>query len=384
MSDKQNDKQNSKQKKHRMRKILISLSIAILITLVIAVGAYAALRIAIRPPEIPEYVEVLIPRTPSPPAEVATEPEAQPEANHEGNVSYEYKEEETYLPYVPIPEFETLIFQRKPSFFTFLIYGLDDGNNVDALLVAAFDAVNNSIYLISIPRDTRVYTDRTVTRKVVASYSAGRRGGGGHEGGIDRLKTEVSTLIGFRPDLYIGVNQRGFVRLVDAIGGIEVDIPFRMVYNDPHQNLHINLSPGQQVLNGQQALNFARFRQFDQGSRYARSFSDFQRVANHQQILSAIMQELLSARTIIRLPELASNYRDNVSTNLSTFQIAWFVEQASRLDTDMLSTYTLPIARTVRQGWYELPDAEATLELINRTINPFTRDILPEMLRIIE
>jgi len=362
--------------------MLISFCIAILITLIIAVGAYAALRMAIRPPVIPEYVKILVPITPSPPTEVFIEPEISPEPYLDDYVPYE--EEETYLPYTPIPEFETLIFQRRSSVFTFLFYGLDNGNNVDALLVAAFDTANGSASLISIPRDTRVYTDRTVTRKVVASYSAGRRNNGGHEGGIERLMTEVSTLIGFRPDFYLGVNQRGFIRLIDAIGGIEVNIPFRMVYNDPYQNLHINLAPGQQVLNGQDTLHFARFRQFNQGSRYFRSFSDFQRVENHQQIMSAIMQELLSARTIIRLPELVSNYRENVATNLSAFEIAWFIEQAQHLDTYSLSTYTLPIARTVRQGWYEMPDPVATLELINRTINPFTRDIIPEMLRIVE
>jgi len=127
-------------------------------------------------------------------------------------------------------------------------------------------------------------------------------------------------------------------------------------------------------------LHFARFRLANEGYRGA---TDFQRVAHQQQVVSAAMNELLSPRTVTRVPELVRVYRDHVITNLSAFEIAWFVEQVPGLQGDMLSTYTLPTAGTVRHGWYEMPDRDAILELVNRTINPFHQEITADMLRII-
>jgi len=345
---------------------------------VVAGGAYAALRMSVRPPEVEEFVEITRPIHRPP---IVDEQVRDSESN-----TVPAQEDCDEAPYEPACEYETIIFQRRPNFYTFLIYGLDDGGNADSIMVAAFDGETGSAYVISLPRDTRIDVQRSTGRsKLVASYAAGRANGGGHEGGIDKFKTEVSTLIGFRPDFYIGIRERAFVRLIDAIGGVEVSIPFRMVYNDPYQNLHIDLAPGRRTLNGQQALHFARFRQFNEGCPHFRNFTDFGRMENQQQIIAAAVQELLSPRTITLVPELVRIYRENVNTNLAPFEIAWFVEQLPNLRADtLLSTYTLPIARTVRQGWYEIPDQDEVLELINRTINPFKQEITPEMLRIVQ
>ena len=352
------------------RKFILSFCITLIVLALLAGGAYAALRMSIRPPVLEEFVEVEIRRPVArPPATDA--PTTPPETNDNIDAPTEF-----------LPEYETVIFQRRPNFYTFLIYGKDSGVNVDTIMVAAFDGETNQAYLISLPRDTRVDVDRrTGLKKLSASYAFGQAQGRGHAGGIERLMNEVSTLIGFRPDFYIGVDERAFIRLIDAIGGVEVTVPFHMRYDDPYQNLHINLAPGTRVLNGQQAIHFARFRMANEGYR---GVTDFQRVEHQQQIIAAAVQELLSPRTIMLVPELINIYRDTVTTNLSTLEIAWFVEQVPGLRGDLLSSYTLPIARTVRNGWYEMPDEAAILELVNRTINPFRQEITAEMLRIVE
>ena len=360
-------------KRRSFRKFILSFSITLIVIVAVAGGAYAALRMSVRPPEIEEFVEVVRP-LPRPP--VVNNPVLPPATNisDEGNDDEPSDE--------PYPGYETLIFQRRPNFYTFLIYGLDSGVNVDTIMVAAFDAEAGKAYLISLPRDTRVDADRRVgLRKLSASYAFGQAQGRGHEGGIYRLKNEVSTLIGFRPDFYVGIDERAFIRLINGIGGVEVTIPFHMRYDDPYQNLHINLPAGQRVLTGQQAMHFARFRLANEGYR---GVTDFQRVAHQQQIISAAVQELLSPRTITLIPELVRIYREHVRTDLSPLEIAWFVEQVPGLNANLLSTYTLPMARTVRQGWYEIPDQDEVLELVNRTINPFMQEITAEMLRIVE
>lgn len=376
-------------RKHWIRKFLTAFILTIIGIIAFAGGVYAALRFTlIRPPQLPAYVEVRVPVAQSPPPIVTPPPAVNPPS---ADIIYE-ETPEPDLPYAPLPEpepepeYETIVFHRRDNFFTFMFYGLDNGNNVDAIMVASFCADTNQAHIISLPRDTRVEADRIVgRRKLVASYHAGRTGGGGHDGGIRQMKDEVESLIGFRPDFYIGVNQRAFVRLIDAIGGVEVTIPFRLVYNDPYQNLHIDLAPGTRVLNGAHALHFARFRQFNQGCPHFRHYSDFQRMQAQQQIINSALNELLSVRTVTRIPELVRIYREHVNTNLSPFEIAWFVELAPGINPrTLLTTYTLPIARTERRGWYEVPDAGEVLALVNRTINPFTRDITPEMLRIVE
>jgi len=360
-------------KRKSFRKFILSFSITLVVLVAVAGGAYAALRMSIRPPEIEEYVEVFIPI----PRPEVRNPASVPQHNNtsgEGNIDTPSDEFS--------PEYETHIFRRRPNFYTFLIYGLDSGVNVDTIMVAAFDADAGSAYLISLPRDTRVDVDRRVgLRKLSASYAFGQAQGRGHEGGIYRLKNEVATLIGFRPDFYVGIDERAFIRLIDGIGGVEVNVPFHMRYDDPYQNLHINLPAGRRVLTGQQAMHFARFRLANEGYR---GVTDFQRAGHQQQIISAAVQELLSPRTITLVPELVRIYREHVRTNLSPLEIAWFVEQVPGLSADLLSTYTLPMARTVRQGWYEIPNQDEVLELINRTINPFMQEITAEMLRIVE
>jgi len=279
------------------------------------------------------------------------------------------------------PEVDTIHFTRRPGVFTFLLYGLDEGYNVDSIMVALFDTNDRSVHIIGMPRDTKVESSRrTGLSKLVASYPSGRARGGGHEGGVERLSTEVASLIGFVPDFYIGINLRAFVRVIDGIGGVTVHVPFHMRYNDPYQNLHIDIPAGTQRLSGQQALHFARFRQADEGFR---SINDFQRIENQQTILAAVLDEMLSPRSITQIPEFIRIYQEHVYTNISNSDLVWFGADVALNGIDSFETHTIPIARTERNGWYEVPDRDGLLELINRTINPFTRDIEAGMLRIV-
>lgn len=365
-------------KQTRFRKFMISCLITIVAIILMVGGAYAAYRVILRPPALPEYEIIRLPVQPP------DNPQTPPRGGSIQPVPRENPSESENEP--PEPEYEDIVFYRREGFYTFLIYGIDDHGNADVVIIAAYDSIAQTAYLISIPRDTRVDVDRRQgLRKIFASYPLGRTGGRGHAAGMEQFKTELSTLVGFRPDFYIGLNHRGFVRLIDSIGGVTVNVPFHMRYTAMEYDvviLDIDLPAGRQWLNGTQALHFVRFRQANEGYRAG---TDFMRMQRGQEVINAAVQELLSPRTITRIPELVSNFRANVTTNLSLDELGWLVTQAPNIQRDaFLSSYTLPIARTERQGWYEIPDKEATLELVNRTVNPFTRDITPEMLRIVE
>ena len=355
-----------------VKKFIIAFFVTVSISLIIVGGVHAAVTRIIRPPEVGRYVVMQFSTTGG--ALTTTLPQ---ENIFEGlNLGIS----QNICP--SLEKTMEVVFERRPNFYTFLIYGLDDGNNADTIMVAAFDGNTRNAYIIGLTRDMRVDVDRAVGRsKLVASYAAGRANGGGHEGGISRLKYEVSTLIGFQPDFYMSVRYAAFVRLINAIGGVQIHVPFHMYYSDPCQDLFINIPAGTQRLNGQQALNFARFRQGNEGHR---GVTDFQRMSNQQAVISAAVDEILSPRTITRIPELLSIYRDNVITDLDYGELAWFANDIRVNGLGTLYTYNLPSARTERRGWYEIPDKEGILELVNRTINPFTIDITAEMVRIVE
>ena len=125
---------------------------------------------------------------------------------------------------------------RKESFFTFLIIGLNEGTNANTVMVASYDGVNEKANLVSIPRDSLMNVTRT-GRKISSSYMVGAAGGRGVAGGVAQMQREIKTVIGFVPDFYIVIDYDAFFAIIDAVGGIEVDVPFHMRYSDRRQNL---------------------------------------------------------------------------------------------------------------------------------------------------
>jgi len=263
---------------------------------------------------------------------------------------------------------------RKPLFYTFLIFGLDEGINTDTIMVASYDGVKKEANIIGIPRDGKVNVKRNL-KKINAAYPAGRANGGGMDGVVDQLGREIKTVIGFVPDFYICVNFKAFVKMIDAIGGVNVNVPYDMVYDDPVQSLHVNIKKGEdRLLTGEQALHFARYRKGNSGYR---TVSDYERIKNQQTIISATVNKLLQPVSILRIPEFISIFNENVSTNLKATDLLWFAKQITDISGgDALHSYTIPIAgSTGLPNYYELFDAGEIIELINQTINPFKKDI---------
>ncbi|MDR1669162.1 MAG: LCP family protein [Oscillospiraceae bacterium] len=270
---------------------------------------------------------------------------------------------------------------RKEEFYTLLIIGTDGGVNTDTIMLASYDNIHKKANLISIPRDTLVNVKRP-TKKINAAYPSGASNGGGKEGGIAQLKREVKTLIGFIPDFSVLIDMKAFVQIIDALGGVEVDVPFHMVYNDPTQKLSINIPKGLQTLNGTDAMKFARYRRGSSGSK---TISDYDRINHQQAVIKAILDKALKPASLLKIPQFISIFSENVTTDLKTNELLWFAQQLNGLQgTDALSTYTIPIAGTSGSPkWYEYADAAKTADLVNATINPYNVPITAENLDVI-
>ena len=259
---------------------------------------------------------------------------------------------------------------RKEGFYTFLLAATDvGGGNTDTIMVAAYDTAEQKVGVVSIPRDTLV--DRSFP-KINAVYGSG---------GIEALKETVSDLIGIPIDHYMTVNIRAFKALVDAVGGIDFYVPCDMDYDDstPDQELYIHYKEGMQHLNGQQALEVVRFRHNNDGSGY----TDVGRTQTQQKMLTAIAKKVLSWSSLSLFNNFVDIFTQNVKTDLSATDIAWFATQAVGVDFGTgVSTGTLPgdgDARYNGVSWCYQLDREGCLEIFNELLNPYTTEITLDM-----
>ncbi|WP_297209404.1 LCP family protein [uncultured Flavonifractor sp.] len=335
--------------------LLVTLSAVIVVT-------YAGLRIAARPPEQAEE--------PAPPVlEGQSTPlpgeSSQPEASQE-------------------PAME-----RKEFTYTFLLVASDQvSGNTDTMMVLTYDTVNQTAGLVSLPRDTMIdgvkQSDGSHFYKLNGAYAYN---------GIQGLKSEVSKLLGIPIDFYVKVNTRGFVRLVDAIGGVDFYVPVNMNYEDPVQDLYIHINKGMQWLSGTDALKVARCRQnsyYDESDGKWKTVpvyadSDIGRTETQRNLLTTVLKKALSQPQ--NLPTYYDIFLENVETDLEMGDLLYFAEKALYFDfSSNLTTSVLPGDGTVKYhgiDWcYELyPDQ--LLELINtQGINPYTTDITADMLTI--
>jgi len=216
----------------------------------------------------------------------------------------------------------------KPN-VTCLFLGIN-GNLTDFIMLGQYDPNTREIDLVSIPRDTNV-GDASVDGKINSVYSSKS---------LDRLKEEVTRITGIDINYYVLFKTKILRDIVDEIGGVTIDVPINMNYDDPYQNLHIHLNKGVQTLNGSQAEQFCRFRKNNNGTGYPGG--DIERTGAQQQFVKAFIGELLKGENISKLSSLINIAIEGTKTDI-TFDIAKnYIEDAIALRTDRIYTNTLP------------------------------------------
>ncbi len=253
---------------------------------------------------------------------------------------------------------------HKENFFTLLVVGRDKvGLNTDTIMLAAFDIEKGKINILSIPRDTMVNVKRS-NKKINAAYSVGGKAN------IAELKHEVESVTGVMPDKYAVVNIDGFIEMIDAIGGVTVDVPVNMVYNDPAQDLKINIKKGVRHLDGYDAMGFMRFR-----STYVEG--DIGRVKVQQTFVKALVDKMLTPSTLTKIPKLADIVIENVETDLSVGNIVWLAKEALNMNPqEDIETFLLPgEGGYYKKLSYYFAYKQQVLEMINEYFNPYVTPI---------
>ena len=178
-----------------------------------------------------------------------------------------------------------------------------NGNLSDTIILASYDMKNQKVDLISIPRDTyfeRAGHDSAAARKINAAYGSGKALGSA---------TAVSqVLLGMPINYYAVVDYKGVANIVDSLGGVSVNVPFHLVYNDPYADppLHIDIPEGQQVLNGEKAVQFIRYR-------HGYAEGDIGRVKAQQEFMKSAFAQALS----YKLPTVAATVVQNIDSDIT-------------------------------------------------------------------
>ena len=215
-----------------------------------------------------------------------------------------------------------------------LVMGVES-TRTDTIIFLSIDTGSNKVDAVSIPRDTYYPTEGKEglgQKKINAVY--GFKDSGGPEG----LVEAVSALLDTNIDYYILVDYEGVSDVVDLIGGVEVDVPFRMKYDDPYANppLHIDFEPGVQIIKGDNALEYLRFRKSNDGSVGG---GDVSRIERQQDFLKSAAKSALGPK----LPIVIIRGLSYVDTDMPVYKGGLVGASMIGVNSEKINFHTLPM-----------------------------------------
>ena len=219
--------------------------------------------------------------------------------------------------------------KKEEPVVTCLFLGVN-GNLTDFIMLGQYNPNTREIALLSIPRDTNI-GNNSVDGKINSAYSSR---------GMDKLKKQVTEITGIEIDYHVLFKTKILRQVVDKIGGVTVDVPINMNYDDPYQNLYIHLKKGTQKLTGSQAEQFCRFRKNNDGSGYPGG--DVERTKAQQKFIKAFISELLKVDNVSKIPDLINIVLEGTKTNVTLNVAKEYIDDVIALKTDRITTNTLP------------------------------------------
>ena len=215
-----------------------------------------------------------------------------------------------------------------------------DSELTDTVMVASYNPNTQKARLLSIPRDTFTGKDKskaTASQKLNALYNINRT--------PDRTLKAVNEITGLDIKYYVIVKTEALIKLVDAIGGVEFNVPINMYYTDKTQNLVINLKQGVQTINGEKAEQLLRFRHNNDGSSYPVEYgdNDFGRMRTQREFITATLKQTLKASNIFKLGEIIDIVHQNLETNLDVSYLKDYLPYAVEFKIENLQNEVLPV-----------------------------------------
>lgn len=240
--------------------------------------------------------------------------------------------------------------------FTLLLMGVDATGdklnknatgNGDSLMLITFNPKTLNATILSIPRDSYVYIPNMGTENKITHAAWG---------GTNHMIRTIENFTDVKINYYMKINFRGVVKLVDALGGVYIDVPTDMCTDNSYRYGKICLKEGYQKLNGEQALSFAR-------NRYAFATGDLQRGVNQQIVVQAMLNELKNIKSASQALNILDTVSESMDTNFTTKQLLSFYDifktvlETSSNDSNLINVQQLYLAGSgqniydERTGW---------------------------------
>ncbi|GAB4073144.1 LCP family protein [Barrientosiimonas marina] len=195
----------------------------------------------------------------------------------------------------------------------------------DTLMLATLNKDKQSVKMLSIPRDSLVYIPEAGQKRKINSAHA--------IGGMEATRDTVENLLDIPVDYYVKLNFKAFIDVVNAVNGITVDVPYEFKEQDSEGNANaVHLYPGEQKLNGEEALAFARTRKKD---------NDIERGKRQQEVIKAVVDKSVSIKSILKIDNIIDAVGSNMTTNMKFGEMKSFISYGMAGKDLDFDTYTL-------------------------------------------
>jgi len=247
---------------------------------------------------------------------------------------------------------------KKSKRINVLLLGLE-GPRSDTIMIASYDRVSKKVNIISVPRDTYFpregYAKYSEFMKINAIY-------GTDEKRQQAVMDAVEKLTGIPIDKFVSIDYKGVRAAVEAVGGVEFEVPFHMKYTDPQDDppLRIDIGPGNQIIYGDKAVELLRFRKGDPGYPGYKD-GDVGRIETQQKFIKAAIEKSLS----LRLPAVISSVYPFVKTNFTLTELLGLAGDTIGFSKDNITTEMMPgEAKYLGVLSFYIPDGEKITKLL--------------------
>lgn len=263
--------------------------------------------------------------------------------------------------------------ERHDGVYTVLLAGLDMyTGHTDTIVVGRVDTNTHKMDFVSIPRDTLLNMDGDMRKINAVYYNAEQLG----KSGIDALLEKVRDVVGFEVDCYALIDLDAFIKVVDAVGGIDMYLDEPIYYDDVWQEMYIYKPAGEAHLTGAEAMALVRYR-----AGYASA--DIGRIDMQHKFLKTCFDQFISLGNIPNVGKVLDILSDSLVTDLSAKNIAYFMRQALMCKSEDIGFYTMPNAPKMIGGYsYAVIVLYDWVDMINARLNPYVQELTANDLNV--
>lgn len=244
-----------------------------------------------------------------------------------------------------------------------------DSELTDTIMVASYDPKTQKASLLSIPRDTYIGKNKNRASgydKINCLYNQ-------NKDAMDTLKA-VNEVTGLDLKYYVVIKTEALIKLVDAIGGVNFNVPIDMKYDDPTQNLHIDLKAGEQKIDGVKAEQLLRFRHSNPDKKgnmttYPTEYGDNDtgRMRTQRDFITETLKQTLKPENIFKIGQILEIANQNVETNLDFNYVKDYIPYAVEFNTENIQNDILPGANDQANNlWFFFANQKETKALIQK------------------